>query len=156
MKLERNGLYLWVYAAQALIFILGGLLVGYVWTDTAAGSLQFGVQWFLWGVIYRTLFTWHVTWGVNSAAHLWGYRNYETRENSRNNWLIALGTNGEGWHNNHHADPRTAQHGHRWWEIDITYLTICLWERLGLVWDVVRPNEALLGRRKKAVRNVPR
>ena len=108
------------------------------------------MQWLLWGVVYRTLFTWHVTWGVNSAAHLWGYRNYDTRENSRNNWLIALGTNGEGWHNNHHADPRSAAHGHRWWEFDVTYLTICLWERLGLVWDVLRPNQSLLERRKKA------
>ena len=62
---------------------------------------------------------------------------------------IALATNGEGWHNNHHADPRAAAHGHRWWEVDVTYLTICLWEKMGLAWDVVRPNESLLGRRQK-------
>ena len=113
-------------------------------TGTLAGSFRCGVQWLLWGVVYRTIYTWHVTWGVNSAAHLWGYRNYETRENSRNNWLIALGTNGEGWHNNHHADPRAAAHGHRWWELDVTYVTICLWEKLGLAWDVLRPINASL------------
>jgi fatty-acid desaturase len=150
MRLERNNKYVWVYVIQAVLFYVLGLAVGYLWTRTPSGSLQFGVQWLLWGVVYRTLYTWHVTWGVNSAAHMWGYRNYETRENSCNNWLIALGTNGEGWHNNHHADPRSAAHGHRWWELDVTYLTICLWERLGLVWDVARPNEALLSRRRKA------
>ena len=58
------------------------------------------------------------------GAHLWGYRSYETAENSRNNWFVALLTNGEGWHNNHHADQRSAAHGHRWWELDVTWLTI--------------------------------
>ena len=134
---------------QAVLFFVGRAGRWLLAHGHAAGSLQVGLQWLLWGVVYRTIFTWHVTWGVNSAAHLWGYRNYETRENSRNNWLIALGTNGEGWHNNHHADPRAAQHGHRWWELDVTYLTICLWERLGLAWDVLRPNQSLLERRKR-------
>jgi stearoyl-CoA desaturase (delta-9 desaturase) len=156
MALERNGRYFWVYFLQFPIFYALGAAVGFLAHGTSAASLQYGLQWMLWGVVYRTLFTWHVTWGVNSAAHLWGYRNYETRENSRNNWLIALGTNGEGWHNNHHADPRSAAHGHRWWEFDVTYRMICLGERLGLAWDVVRPNESLLSRRKKVVRSIPR
>jgi stearoyl-CoA desaturase (delta-9 desaturase) len=151
MRLERNLLYVWVYVLQAALFFAVGMGVGYLFEGTWAGSLRFGLLWLLWGVLYRTLVTWHVTWGVNSAAHLWGYRNYETRENSRNNWLLALCTNGDGWHNNHHADPRAAAHGHRWWELDVTYRTICLWERLGLAWDVVRPNESLLGRRKKEI-----
>jgi stearoyl-CoA desaturase (delta-9 desaturase) len=69
---------------------------------------------------------------------MWGYRNYETTDDSRNNWWVALITYGEGWHNNHHKYPRMAQHGHhRWWEIDVTYLTIWLMQRLGLAWDVV-------------------
>jgi stearoyl-CoA desaturase (delta-9 desaturase) len=88
-----------------------------------------------------------VTWAINSAAHMWGYRNYDTRENSRNNWLFALLTNGEGWHNNHHADPRSAVHGHRWWELDVTYISLCLFERLGLVWNLVRPNHSALERK---------
>ena len=66
------------------------------------------------GVFVRTVYVWHITWAVNSVTHRWGYRNYETREDSTNNWLFALLTNGEGWHNNHHADPRSARHGHRW------------------------------------------
>ena len=57
-------------------------------------------------------------------AHLWGYRNYETGEQSRNNWFVALISNGEGWHNNHHADLAPPAHGHRWWEIDVVYVTI--------------------------------
>jgi stearoyl-CoA desaturase (delta-9 desaturase) len=155
MRLERNLLYVWVYVLHAVLFFVTGMGVGYLIAGTLAGSVQIGLQWLLWGVVCRTLFTWHVTWGVNSAAHLWGYRNYATRENSRNNWLLALCTNGDGWHNNHHADPRAAAHGHRWWELDVTYLTICLWEKLSIVWDVVPPNESLLERRKKATLNEP-
>src|SRR5262249_42779621 len=93
------------------------------------------------------IYTWHVTWAVNSASHLWGYRTYDTAENSRNNWLFGLATNGEGWHNNHHADPRCASHGfHRWWELDVTYLTIRLGQWAGLVTDVIprRRQEAQL------------
>jgi stearoyl-CoA desaturase (delta-9 desaturase) len=98
----------------------------------------------------RTVFTWHVTWGINSFAHMWGYRNYETREDSRNNWLFALLTNGEGWHNNHHADPRSAQHGHHWWEVDVTYITLAILEKLGVISDLVRPNTAALDRKSLA------
>ncbi len=57
----------------------------------------------------------HVTWLVNSASHMFGYRNYETTDDSRNNWLVAILAYGEGWHNNHHAYPRMAKHGHKWW-----------------------------------------
>jgi fatty-acid desaturase len=149
MRLERNLNYIWVFVLHAVLFLAVGLGVGYLLRGSWAGSYRVGLQWLLWGVVYRTVFTWNVTWAVNSASHLWGYRNYDTRENSRNNWLVALATNGEGWHNNHHADPRAAAHGHRRWEIDITYATICLWEKLGLAWDVLRPNGSLLERRRK-------
>ena len=139
LRLERNTAWLWIYIAHAVPFFVGGLAVGWITTGEYLGGMQFGLSLLLWGVVVRTIYTWHITWGVNSAAHLWGYRNYATRENSRNNWFIALATNGDGWHNNHHAQPRAAAHGHRWFELDVTYLTICLWERLGLVYDVVRP-----------------
>jgi fatty-acid desaturase len=149
MRLERNQFHFWVYLIHAVLFFVVGLAVGWMMHGDWTNSLRVGALWLLWGVIYRTIFTWHVTWGVNSASHLWGYRNYETRENSRNNWLIALATNGEGWHNNHHADPRAAAHGHRWWEIDVTFATICLWEKVGLAWDVLRPSAPLLDRRNR-------
>ena len=144
--LERGLNWVWVYIAHATLFYFVGAGVGFAATGTVAGGVQVGLQFVLWGVVIRTLYTWHVTWGVNSAAHLWGYRNYRTREDSRNNWFFALATNGDGWHNNHHADPRSAAHGHRWWELDVTYLTIRLLERIGLVWDVIPPNQSQLDR----------
>ena len=85
----------------------------------------------VWGVFVRTVLTWHITWSVNSFTHVWGYRNYETDDNSRNNWLVGLWANGEGWHNNHHADQRAAAHGHKWWEFDVTWLTIRVLEKVG-------------------------
>ena len=100
----------------------------------------------MFGVFVRTVLAWHITWAVNSVTHLWGYRNYETDEDSRNNIIVGLIANGEGWHNNHHADPRSARHGHRWWEIDSTYLTIRFLAWLGLASDVVSPRAHLAGR----------
>ena len=138
LRMERNLFWVWVYVIQAALFYLVGMTIGWITSGSYLGGVQFGLSLVLWGVIFRTLFTWHVTWGVNSAAHLWGYRNYNTPENSRNNFLIALATNGDGWHNNHHAQPRAAAHGfHRWWELDVTYLTLRLLSLVGLVWDIV-------------------
>ena len=79
---------------------------------------------------------------MNSLTHIWGYRNYNTSDNSRNNWLVGLVAHGEGWHNNHHAQQRTAAHGHRWWEFDLTWRVIRLLEIVGLAKDVVRPRLA--------------
>jgi stearoyl-CoA desaturase (delta-9 desaturase) len=90
-----------------------------------------------WGMFVRLVAVLHTTWFVNSASHMWGYRNYETTDDSRNNWWVALLSYGEGWHNNHHAYPRMAVHGHRWWEFDMTYKAIQLLRFCGLAWDVV-------------------
>jgi stearoyl-CoA desaturase (delta-9 desaturase) len=93
----------------------------------------------MFGVFVRTVLVWHITWAVNSVTHLWGYRNYETDEDSRNNLIVGFISNGEGWHNNHHADPRSARHGHLWWEIDNTWLTVRLLAWLGLADEVQTP-----------------
>lgn len=157
--LMRDGYYRWlqrginwvlVYVYHAIAIVAAGAAVGWLLTGTTAGTLQTAGQFAMWGVVMRTVFTWHVTWGINSFSHMWGYRNYQTREDSRNNWLFALLTNGEGWHNNHHADPRSAQHGHRWWEIDLTYLSLLALEKVGLVKDLVRPNHSALERKSVA------
>lgn len=103
--------------------------------------MQLGAISLVWGVFVRTVVGWHITWAVNSVTHIWGYRNYETGENSRNNVLVGLLSNGEGWHNNHHADPRSARHGHRWWELDMTYLTIRALGLLGIAWQIVEPRQ---------------
>ncbi|HUY93278.1 MAG TPA: fatty acid desaturase [Pirellulales bacterium] len=141
--LERNLLWFWINLAQATIFYLAGFAIGWATTGQAMGGVQFGFSLVVWGVLLRTVLVWHITWSVNSLAHIWGYQNYDTNENSRNNWFVALVSNGEGWHNNHHADQRSAAHGHRWWEFDVTYLTVLTLEKLGLARDVVRPNAKL-------------
>jgi fatty-acid desaturase len=131
-------------------------------SHVAMGLLLFGLGWWLggsymawsfvtWGMFMRLVLVLHATWLVNSASHMWGYRNYETTDQSRNNWWVALITYGEGWHNNHHAYPRMANHGHKWWEIDMTFRAILLMKRLGLAWDVVdykRKSEQLAGDRE--------
>jgi stearoyl-CoA desaturase (delta-9 desaturase) len=138
LRLERGHFWVWVWALHALLFYVVGVGTGWLMTGEWLGGVQFGLSLLLYGVVYRTLFSWHVTWGVNSLAHMWGYRNYATDENSRNNWFFALATNGDGWHNNHHADPRSCAHGFcRWWELDVTYLTLRCLALCGLVWDVV-------------------
>lgn len=139
MKLERNENWLWVYAASILVFFTGGFGAALAMGETMASATQFGLSVLVWGVFVRTVLTWHITWSVNSVTHIWGYKNYETDDNSRNNWLVGLWANGEGWHNNHHADQRAASHGHKWWEFDVTWITIRTLEMLGLVKDVVRP-----------------
>ena len=106
----------------------------------ALGLSTSGLSWVLWGVCVRTVFVYHGTWFVNSASHTWGYRNFETPDNSRNLWWLALISFGEGWHNNHHAHQRSAAHGLRWFELDLTYLTIRLLERVGLASEVVLPS----------------
>jgi stearoyl-CoA desaturase (delta-9 desaturase) len=138
-NLERPRVTRRIHAAQSLAFLGAGALVGWLTTWSWPGALQAGLIALVWGVFVRTVLTWHITWSVNSLSHVWGYRNFATSDNSRNNWLVALLTLGEGWHNNHHALPRSAAMGLRWWEVDVQYLIILLLERLGLAWDVVRP-----------------
>ncbi|MGJ3252488.1 MAG: acyl-CoA desaturase [Elainellaceae cyanobacterium] len=91
-----------------------------------------GWSFVIYGIFVRAVFLWHSTWFVNSATHKWGYRTFAADDNARNLWWVSLMTYGEGWHNNHHAFPRSAQTGWRWWEIDVTWWTIRLLERLGL------------------------
>ncbi len=93
----------------------------------------------MWGIFARLVFVYHVTWLVNSAAHKWGYRNYEVNDLARNNWWVGLLALGEGWHNNHHAMGESARHGHRWWEFDSTWLVIKTLAAFGLVWDIKSP-----------------
>jgi sn-1 stearoyl-lipid 9-desaturase len=89
-----------------------------------------------WGVFARLVIVYHCTWLVNSATHKFGYRNFETTDNSTNCWWVALTTYGEGWHNNHHAYQYSARHGMKWWEIDITWITIQVLQLLGLATKV--------------------
>lgn len=118
--LERR----WIWVALSVLPIL--YLVG-------------GIGLVLWAGFLRIVLTWHVMWFVNSASHLWGYRNYETRDTTRNCWWVGLLAAGEGWHNNHHALPTCAAHGHRWYEFDLSYRIIRAMELVGWARDVKRP-----------------
>ncbi|MEL7337147.1 MAG: fatty acid desaturase, partial [Planctomycetota bacterium] len=90
LNLERKGMWFLVYAAHATLITLTGSLVGYLIDGTFASAYQYGVSWFVWGVAMRTVFVLHGTWSVNSLGHMFGYRNYQTRDASRNNWLNQL------------------------------------------------------------------
>jgi sn-1 stearoyl-lipid 9-desaturase len=112
----------------------------YYWvTPILVGAILFAIggwSMVLWGIFARTVFGWHMTWLVNSATHMWGTRRFETRDDSTNNALIAAVTFGEGWHNNHHAQPASAKHGLAWYEFDINWVTIRFLEKIGLATDV--------------------
>lgn len=138
LRLERNFLWLSIYFLHAALFFVVGFVVGWlVPGGSLAAGVQFGLSLFIWGAMVRTVLVWHITWSVNSIGHVWGYRTYETRGTARNNVLIGLISNGDGWHNNHHADQRAAAHGHKWWEFDVSYLTLLALRSCGLVWDLV-------------------
>jgi stearoyl-CoA desaturase (delta-9 desaturase) len=137
--LERKLIWFWVYIAHAVAFFALGFAIGWPWSGTWQGGLQFATSLLVWGVFARTVAVWHITWSVNSVTHVFGYRNYETGDDSRNHWSVGLLASGEGWHNNHHADQRAAAHGHKWWEFDLTWRVIRLMEMVGLAKNVVRP-----------------
>lgn len=109
-------------------FALAGLLY-------AIGGWPF----IFWGMFVRLAFGLHATWAVNSAGHMWGYRNFNTRDDSKNNAWVALFTFGEGWHNNHHAFPRSARHGFELDEPDPTWWIIQTMSAFGLAWHIVTP-----------------
>lgn len=119
---------LWVVLSLAIPFALGG------WTGL------------LWGGLVRIFLVHHVTWSVNSICHSFGKREFETNDRSRNEWVVGMLAFGEGWHNNHHAFPRSAFHGLHWWQFDLCGYAIWTLERLGLVHEVYRIPPALRDR----------
>ena len=105
-----------------------------------------GFEMVLWGVFFRVVFGLHATWLVNSATHLWGSRAFNTTDDSRNSWWVALLTFGEGWHNNHHAHPASARHGLEWYQLDMSWLQIRFMQLIGLAKDVRLPTQLHLER----------
>ncbi|MEO1374020.1 MAG: fatty acid desaturase [Cyanobacteria bacterium J06635_10] len=98
-----------------------------------------GWSFVIYGLFLRAVLLWHSTWLINSATHIRGYRTFDSDDNSRNLWWAAILTYGEGWHNNHHAHPKVAKAGLRWWEIDVTWWAIQVLQTLGLAKKVVMP-----------------
>ena len=134
--------FVWIVLLSWVVYFAAGLAAGLLLGGTMMDAVQFGASVWLWGVVVRTVAVWHITWAGNSFPHLWGYRNYETNDNSRNNILVAIITSGEGFHNNHHAEPNSASNSHFWWEVDLTYLVLRLLVLTGLAWDVVLPKRS--------------
>jgi stearoyl-CoA desaturase (delta-9 desaturase) len=120
--LMKDRFYVWLNDYHWVPMIALGVLLG------AIGGIPF----VLWGIFLRVVVGLHCTWLVNSATHMWGSRRFETRDDSRNNLLIALITSGEGWHNNHHAHPTSARHGLAWYEFDLSWIQIKILKFLGI------------------------
>lgn len=125
---------LWIVLSFGIPFVLGG------WTGL------------LWGGLVRIFLTHHVTWSVNSICHTFGRRDFDTRDKSRNQWVVGVFALGEGWHNNHHAFPRSAFHGLRWWQVDMSAYLIMGLERLGLAHSVWRVSPEMLATRRRSAR----
>src|SRR5438105_145137 len=127
-----------------LAALAGALLVPFSWKPFALCVGLFfagGAPALVWGFFVSTVLLGHGTFLVNSVNHLWGSRRYPTTDTSRNNGLLALLTMGEGWHNNHHHYMSSANQGFFWWEIDLSFYLIRLFQGLGLVWEVRTPPE---------------
>ena len=133
---------LWVVLTFGIPFLVGYLVGGFSWL--------LGLEALVWAGAIRVFAYQHATFAVNSVCHLWGRREFTSRDESRNNWLVAAFTFGEGWHNNHHAFPSSARHGLRRHQLDIAWWTIRGLEKLGLAWSVHLPSEGQIDRRKLA------
>ena len=128
-----------------LIYAVGDVLARY-----APGLHTNGLQLLVWGFCISTIVLYHATFTTNSLAHRLGWRRYRTRDDSRNNPMLAILTFGEGWHNNHHHFPGSARQGFYWWEIDLTYYGLRLLAALGIIWDLKEVPRAMLAARRYA------
>ena len=102
-----------------------------------------GFSMLVWGFFVSTTLLWHGTFTINSLSHVFGSRRYKTTDTSRNNFLLALITCGEGWHNNHHYHQNTANQGWFWWEVDMSFYALKALSWVGIVWDLRKPSEAI-------------
>jgi stearoyl-CoA desaturase (delta-9 desaturase) len=132
-------LYLvWVVLTLGIPFAIG----------YAFGGVDAGLEAMVWGGLVRVFLYQHATFSVNSICHMFGRKDYPSRDESRNNWFVSLLVFGEGWHNNHHAFPSSARHGLRRWQVDVSWWVIRCLQRVGLVWDVRLPGAEQLDRRR--------
>ena len=120
--LAKHKFYIWLNNWHWIPMVALGVIL----LATGGWSLLF------WGIFLRVVVGLHATWLVNSATHMWGNRRFTTKDDSRNNWWVALMTFGEGWHNNHHAHPTSARHGLAWYEFDISWITLTFLKAIGV------------------------
>ncbi len=110
-----------------------------------------GLPALVWGGLVSTVILWHGTFTINSLSHVFGSRRYPTNDDSRNNFLLALITMGEGWHNNHHHYMVSARQGFFWYELDVSYLILLALSKVGIVWDLKRPPASMLEKRPEVL-----
>ncbi len=127
------------HAAPPVLLAVSVFLLGAALQRWAPGLGTSGWQMLVWGFFVSTVLLYHGTFTVNSLAHLFGRRRFETADNSRNNFLVALITLGEGWHNNHHRYPSSERQGFYWWEIDVSHYVLRMLSWVGAVWDLRAP-----------------
>jgi stearoyl-CoA desaturase (delta-9 desaturase) len=140
----------WFWLLMPLGWIIPGAIAGLItksWMGAFSG--------FIWGGLVRTFLLHHATWSINSVCHVWGTRPFRSPDHSRNNVICGLLAFGEGWHNNHHAFPTSARHGLRWWQFDLSWVTIWILQKLGLVWNVRLVPENVLKMRLESDAKAP-
>jgi stearoyl-CoA desaturase (delta-9 desaturase) len=133
MSLEKYYLIPPILLAFGTFFLGDYLAIAYPHLGTG------GFQMLIWGFFISTVLLYHGTFCINSLTHLIGKRRFPSTDGSRNHWLLALITLGEGWHNNHHYYPGSERQGFYWWEIDISHYILVGLSWMGLVWDLRVP-----------------
>jgi len=145
--LYDDGIVVWVDRLY-MIWIVLTLGIPFAIGYAVGGTALAGVEGLVWGGLLRIFLYQHATFSVNSICHMFGRKDYRSRDEARNNWLVALLVFGEGWHNNHHAFPASARHGLQRWQLDVSWWVIRGLEKLGLVWNVKVPDADQIGRRR--------
>jgi len=140
LKVVSNLFPLWTAVGLILPAIVGGVITQ-SWAGACTGLI--------WGGLVRIFLVHHITWSVNSACHLWGFRPFRTADESRNNPVFGILALGEGWHCTHHAFPTSARHGLHWWQIDISYWVIRTLAMLGLAWNLKLPTKEALAKARR-------
>ena len=145
--LYDDGIVVWVDRLY-MVWIVLTLGIPFAIGYAVGGTAVAGVEGLVWGGLLRIFLYQHATFSVNSICHMFGRKDYRSRDQARNNWLVALLVFGEGWHNNHHAFPASARHGLQHWQLDVSWWVIRGLERLGLVWNVKVPDADQISRRR--------
>lgn len=145
--IETSYGWFWIILSSWIIYFIAGFLAVAISGGGLSEAVRFGLSLVVWGVFVRTVYVWHLTWATASCTHRFGYRNCDTPDESRNNWVLGLLAAGEGWGNNHHAFPRSPRYGLKWWEIDTSWLII----RLLASARLVKVNPSVLPAKKKQI-----
>jgi stearoyl-CoA desaturase (delta-9 desaturase) len=142
-----------VYPLPPVLLAVSIFLFGEALGRAAPSLGTDGWQMLVWGFFISTVLLYHATFLLTSLTHIVGQRSFDTPDNSRNSFLLALVTLGEGWHNNHHYCPSSERQGFYWWEVDVSHYVLKLLERLGLVWDIKAPPKRVYARERRGERD---